>query len=52
MEVQGENMNACIKRVWGATAGDNAKYKQAKAEYNQIQEYLHTLARLAMEGEA
>lgn len=49
MENTGETMNVCIKRVWGASPGDNAKYKQAKVEYMQIQEYIHALARRSME---
>jgi len=50
MDNPGETMADCIKRVWGARPGDNAKYKQAKAEYVEITEYIHALARKEMEA--
>jgi FtsK/SpoIIIE family len=48
MHNPGENMADCIKRVWGATPGDNAAYRNAKQEYIQVQQSIHALARKAM----
>lgn len=42
-------MNDCIKRVWGASPGANAKYREAKADYIQVQTIIHDLARQSMQ---
>jgi hypothetical protein len=48
MQNPGENMVECIKRVWGAKPGDNAKYQAAKERYTQVQQIIHTMARRGM----
>ena len=43
-------MTDCIKRVWGVKPGSNDSYRKAKAEYVEITEYIHALARKEMEA--
>jgi hypothetical protein len=50
MENPGENMRDCIRRVWGATPGDNEGWKLAKGEYEEVLKTIHQLARKGMEA--
>jgi hypothetical protein len=50
MQNPGETQGDIIKRVWGVTPGDSPKYKQAKAEYIQCLEIIHSLARRGMDS--
>ena len=51
MEIPGENMRDCIKRVWNAVPGDNEGWKLAKSEYEEVLKTIHQLARKGMEVE-
>jgi hypothetical protein len=51
MEVPGESMKNCIKRVWGASPGDNDGWRVAKREYEEVLRELHRLALIAIQSE-
>lgn len=51
MEIPGESMRDCIKRVWGASPGDNEGWRRAKSEYEQCMMQLYALALVGMERE-
>lgn len=50
MEVPGESMKCCIKRVWGATPGDNNGWRNAKKEYEEVLKTIHSFALKGMQS--
>lgn len=51
MEVPGEGMKDSIKRVWGATPGDNQGWHNAKREYEEVLKTIHAFAMKGMQQE-